>query len=77
MPIFEYICQACGQPFEKLVSSARAVSCPACASPRVEKQISAFAVAKTASDSVPDCGSTGCGIERGGCGSGLCGHHHS
>ncbi|HNT25879.1 MAG TPA: zinc ribbon domain-containing protein [Anaerolineales bacterium] len=46
MPIFEFVCNDCGTPFEELVRSAAAVtqvSCPACQSPRVQKQISTFA----------------------------------
>jgi putative FmdB family regulatory protein len=46
MPIFEFVCQDCGTPFEELVRSANAVgevSCPYCASDRVIKQISTFA----------------------------------
>ena len=46
MPIFEFKCTECGHPFEELVFSAGAidqVSCPACESAEVEKQISTFA----------------------------------
>jgi len=46
MPIFEFVCQDCGTPFEELVRSANAtedVVCPFCASNQVAKQISIFA----------------------------------
>ena len=46
MPIFEFVCQECGTPFEELVRSASAVdevSCPHCNSFMVTKQISTFA----------------------------------
>ena len=46
MPIFEFICQECGSPFEELVRSpnvADEVSCPYCESSQVKKQISTFA----------------------------------
>ena len=46
MPIFEFICQECGSPFEELVRSSSAigeVSCPFCESSKVAKQISTFA----------------------------------
>jgi putative FmdB family regulatory protein len=46
MPIFEFVCQDCGTPFEELVRSASAtdeVVCPYCASNQVAKQISTFA----------------------------------
>ena len=46
MPIFEYKCRDCGARFEKLaVSAADEVLCRDCASPRVEKLLSVFAVA--------------------------------
>ncbi|MCJ7535795.1 MAG: zinc ribbon domain-containing protein [Anaerolineales bacterium] len=46
MPIFEFVCQDCGTPFEELVRSANSVgevSCPFCESSQVAKQISTFA----------------------------------
>lgn len=46
MPIFEFVCQDCGRPFEELVrsaASANGVTCPECGSTRVKKQISRFA----------------------------------
>lgn len=46
MPIFEFVCQDCGWEFEELVRSASSVdevSCPACDSVYVLKQISTFA----------------------------------
>lgn len=46
MPIFEFVCQDCGTPFEELVRSASAVddvACPFCESEMVTKQISTFA----------------------------------
>ncbi len=46
MPIFEFVCSECGNPFEELVRSASAVSevvCPSCGSQQVKKQISTFA----------------------------------
>jgi putative FmdB family regulatory protein len=46
MPIFEFVCSECEQPFEELVRSAGAaidVICPACGSKQVRKKISKFA----------------------------------
>jgi putative FmdB family regulatory protein len=46
MPIFEYVCETCGQEFEELVfgsNSANGVSCPGCSSVEVKKKISLFA----------------------------------
>ena len=46
MPIFEFVCQDCGNPFEELLRSAAMideVQCPSCGSTQVAKQISIFA----------------------------------
>jgi putative FmdB family regulatory protein len=46
MPIYEFDCQNCGEPFEELLLSARgldAVTCPDCGSARVKKKVSTFA----------------------------------
>ncbi|MGB5845873.1 MAG: zinc ribbon domain-containing protein [Anaerolineales bacterium] len=46
MPIFEFVCQDCGTPFEELIRSANTVdevSCPLCESSQIAKQISLFA----------------------------------
>ena len=46
MPIFEFVCQECGSPFEELLRSAAVideVKCPSCGSGQVAKQISTFA----------------------------------
>ncbi len=45
MPIYEFQCGKCGEPFEELVRSSEAVkdiACPACGSPKVKKKMSAF-----------------------------------
>lgn len=46
MPIYEFICNECGQDFEELVLSAKStegVICPHCHSEQVTKKISLFA----------------------------------
>ena len=46
MPVIEYVCSECGQPFELLVlytSRMGEVTCPACHSKEVTKKISNFA----------------------------------
>ncbi len=46
MPIFEFACNDCGQPFEELLrngSDTSKVVCPSCSSPQVKKRISTFA----------------------------------
>jgi len=47
MPIYEYECIDCGQPFEELVISISKeveVNCPACDSKSVKKKISLFGI---------------------------------
>ena len=46
MPLYEYICQECGQEFEKMVRFADAnqpPECPTCQSSNTHKRISIFA----------------------------------
>jgi putative FmdB family regulatory protein len=49
MPIFEYVCNACGNRFEflKLPAATTAPSCPACQSPNLERLLSGFALSTT------------------------------
>ena len=55
MPIYEYICQECRHPFEKLVFGDTEVICPQCGSQTLGKQFSTFAVGATHKESSP-CG---------------------
>jgi putative FmdB family regulatory protein len=74
MPIYEYACNGCGSRFEKLVRRfAEEVSCPACASQAVDKQLSVFAVGASGSSAKAPaaCEAPACGA--GACGSGACG----
>lgn len=46
MPLFEFMCNECAQPFEELVRSSSAineVNCPKCGSPEISKKLSTFA----------------------------------
>jgi putative FmdB family regulatory protein len=46
MPLFEFVCTDCNQPFEELLRSSNAiaeVTCPTCGSPQVKKKLSTFA----------------------------------
>jgi putative FmdB family regulatory protein len=46
MPIYEYVCEACGQEFEKMVRFSEAdlaPKCPTCGSDETHKQISRVA----------------------------------
>jgi putative FmdB family regulatory protein len=44
MPIYEYKCRECAEPFELLVLKGTVVACPACQSANVEQLLSGFAV---------------------------------
>ncbi|MBZ0276002.1 MAG: zinc ribbon domain-containing protein [Anaerolineae bacterium] len=44
MPLFEFDCVECGEPFEKLVrNSTTEIACPTCGSTQVKKKLSTFA----------------------------------
>lgn len=46
MPIYEFQCQECGNPFEELVFSSSKISeltCPSCGSENIRKKMSTFA----------------------------------
>lgn len=50
MPIYEYTCQECGMPFEKLVRSMTAqveATCPNCGSSQTKKGWSVFGTGKS------------------------------
>ena len=69
MPIYEYRCQECERPFEKLVRAFREeVACPDCGSASVERLLSTFAMSGTKGPSAS--AGSGCGCGRGGCGCG-------
>ncbi len=46
MPIYEYLCQECGNKFEKLVrraEEAEALTCPSCGQKHLKQEYSTFA----------------------------------
>ena len=43
MPIYEYVCEACGHAFELLVMTGDEPACPACESRKLAKRFSTFA----------------------------------
>jgi putative FmdB family regulatory protein len=44
MPIYEYLCDECKTPYEKLVlSKSEQITCPKCGSARKTQQLSVFA----------------------------------
>jgi putative FmdB family regulatory protein len=56
MPIFEFICDECGQIFEELVRIASAIDeviCPECQSKQVKKKLSTFASKVAGGSSFP------------------------
>ena len=70
MPIFEYVCTACGEDFEELIiGSGSDVKCPKCGSSEAQKKMSAFAfkagykfvgTGKKGSSSCDGCTSSSC-----------------
>lgn len=44
MPIYEYRCSSCGQPFELLVLNNTTPACPQCGSTALDRQVSIPAV---------------------------------
>lgn len=68
MPLYEFDCPGCGQPFEKLVRSAAAVSevvCPNCGNAHPRKKLSTFAMKGSSS------GTSSAGSAAGSCSTGL------
>ena len=64
MPMFEYVCRACGERFEELRSvrdEGPGPACPACGSEEVAKLFSAFATssAGTRVGETSSCGGSG------------------
>ena len=61
MPIYEYLCQDCGEQFEKLVRPSDRPECPRCHSVSLTKQLSVFATA-SAEGRIPEMAAAGpCG----------------
>ena len=66
MPIYEYVCEACGQEFEKMMRFSEAdlsPLCPTCGSEETHKQISrvsaGFGFSGGGDDSMSSCGGGG------------------
>ncbi len=74
MPIYEYLCESCGDKFEKLVrrsEDALEAGCPSCGEKHLAQQYSTFAArgGSSADSSFTPAQTRG----DGGCGSGMCG----
>ena len=75
MPIYEYICDDCKTPFEKVVfNKQQEISCPKCASKKATIQLSVFATPNGGS-STPSSFSNGGASDGGGCCGGGCACH--
>jgi len=72
MPIYEYICDDCGERYERMVMSQKqAIACPKCESSKHAIQLSAFAAPANGNKSSHR--SSSAPSSRGGCCGGGCG----
>jgi putative FmdB family regulatory protein len=71
MPIYEYICDDCGERYERIVMSQKqAITCPKCASANHTLQLSVFAApsnGKPSANASSSGGSCGCTPHSCGC----------
>ena len=71
MPIYEYVCDDCGERYERIVMSQnQAITCPKCASAKHTLQLSVFAApsnGKSSASASPSAGSCGCTPHSCGC----------
>lgn len=73
MPLFEYICKACGAQVELLVTGNQKPVCPKCGSKKLEKQFSTFSAKSSGADTfAPSSCSTGACPASNSCASGTC-----
>lgn len=69
MPIFEYVCNDCGQRFERIVlSQSQPIACPHCSSQRHTQQLSVFQTLSTTKAAGEPCGAPACAWTPKGCG---------
>lgn len=64
MPLYEFICQDCGERFDKLLRMSddpKTVTCPSCTSKAVERAISTFATSGGATLGGGSATSSNCG----------------
>jgi len=71
MPIYEYVCDDCGEHYERIVMSQnQAITCPKCASAKHTLQLSVFAApsnGKSSANVSPSGGNCGCTPHSCGC----------
>ncbi|MDR7415993.1 MAG: zinc ribbon domain-containing protein [Armatimonadota bacterium] len=66
MPIYEYVCETCGERFEELVlgRSWQTVTCASCGSQQVRRVISVFAVGRAEGNGdLAPCGPNCCRLQ--------------
>ena len=75
MPIYEYVCEDCQTPFEKIVlNRQQEIACPKCASKKATMQLSVFSAGNGSSNGVA-AKSAGGSPGGGSCCGGGCGCH--
>lgn len=72
MPIYEYVCKACGNAFEQLIRGDEKPQCPACGKRRLEKKFSVPAAHAGGTADMPACPHGACEM-RNRCPGGSCG----
>ncbi|MGA8221203.1 MAG: FmdB family zinc ribbon protein [Candidatus Acidiferrales bacterium] len=79
MPIYEYLCDECGERYERIVMSQKqAITCPKCASGKKTIQLSVFAAPSNAGKSSAGSSSSSTDASSGGgcgCTPRTCGCH--
>ena len=48
VPMYDFVCQDCGERFEALVRNGSTAACPSCKSERLQQLISSFAMSSDA-----------------------------
>jgi putative FmdB family regulatory protein len=64
MPLYEYVCRACGHAFEELVFGSEVPACPECSAADAERRLSVFSARSGAGERagfVPAPGPGACG----------------
>ena len=74
MPIYEYVCDDCGERYERIVMNGKTkVTCPKCASAKHTLQLSVFAAPANGSKASRGSSESSGESSGGGCCGGACG----
>ena len=67
MPIFDYLCNSCGQKFDVMIKNNEkdSVQCPQCQSKEVKQQLSIFSSANKSAAKAPMPSCAGCAAAKG------------